>query len=84
MTAAANSASERAGRGTPVQRLRVGALSLVSRVACRLPERPLLALADVVGWLWYRLAPAPATPALVEPAPDAVPAPLAGTEFGPS
>jgi len=63
VTTAASSASERAGRGTPVQRLRAGALSLVSRVACRLPERPLLALADVVGWLWYRLAPARAAQA---------------------
>jgi phosphatidylinositol dimannoside acyltransferase len=63
VTAAASSASERAGRGTPVQRLRAGALSLVSRVACRMPERPLLALADVVGWLWYRLAPARAAQA---------------------
>jgi KDO2-lipid IV(A) lauroyltransferase len=49
---------ERAGRGTLVQRLRAGALGIVSGVACRLPEPPLLALADVVGWLWYRLAPA--------------------------
>jgi phosphatidylinositol dimannoside acyltransferase len=54
-----------AGRGTPVQRLRVAALDLVSRVACRLPEAPLLALADVVGWLWYRLAPARAAQARV-------------------
>jgi KDO2-lipid IV(A) lauroyltransferase len=45
------------GRGTAVQRLRVAALDLVSRVACRLPERPLLGLADLVGGLWYRLAP---------------------------
>ena len=52
-----------AGRGTPAQRLRVAALDLVSRVACRLPEGPLLALADVVGWLWYRLAPARAAQA---------------------
>jgi lauroyl/myristoyl acyltransferase len=44
-------------RGTLIQRGRAEALSLVSRVACRLPERPLLALADVAGWLWYRLAP---------------------------
>jgi KDO2-lipid IV(A) lauroyltransferase len=52
-----------AGRGTPVQRLRVAALDLVSRVACRIPEAPLLALADVVGRLWYRLAPARAAQA---------------------
>jgi KDO2-lipid IV(A) lauroyltransferase len=50
-------------RGTLSQRGRAGALSLVSRLACRLPERPLLALADVAGWLWYRLAPARAAQA---------------------
>jgi len=51
-------ATEDGARGTLVQRGRAGALGVVSRVACRLPERPLLALADVAGWLWYRLAPA--------------------------
>ena len=61
--AARTSSGERAGRGTLVQRLRAGALGIVSRVACRLPEPPLLALADVVGWLWYRLAPARAAQA---------------------
>jgi phosphatidylinositol dimannoside acyltransferase len=55
--------AERPGRGTPIQRLRAGALGAISRIACRLPERPLLALADVVGWLWYRLAPARAAQA---------------------
>jgi lauroyl/myristoyl acyltransferase len=55
--------AERARRGTPVQRLRAAALGLASGIACRLPERPLLALADVVGWLWYRLAPARAAQA---------------------
>jgi lauroyl/myristoyl acyltransferase len=65
VTATADTAADRAGRGTPVQRLRAWALSLVSRAACRLPERPLLALADVVGWLWYRLAPARAAQARV-------------------
>ena len=54
---------ERARRGTPGQRLRAAVLGAVSRVACRLPERPLLAFADVVGWLWYRLAPARAAEA---------------------
>jgi KDO2-lipid IV(A) lauroyltransferase len=34
-------------------RLVVGAAWL----ACRLPERPLLALADLIGTIWYRLAP---------------------------
>jgi lauroyl/myristoyl acyltransferase len=57
------STAERAGRGTLVQRLRAGTLGIVSRIACGLPEPPLLALADVVGWLWYRLAPARAAQA---------------------
>ena len=55
--------TNRGGRGTLVQRFRAGALGVVSRIACRLPERPLLAVADVVGWLWYRLAPARAAQA---------------------
>jgi KDO2-lipid IV(A) lauroyltransferase len=57
VTATAGTAADRAGRGTPIQRLRAWALGVISRVACGLPEGPLLALADVVGWLWYRLAP---------------------------
>lgn len=55
--------AERSRRGTPVQRLRAAALGTVSGIACRLPEGPLLALADVAGWLWYRLAPARAAQA---------------------
>jgi KDO2-lipid IV(A) lauroyltransferase len=62
-TAARSRSGERAGRGTPVQRLRAGTLGVVSNIACRLPEPPLLGLADVVGWLWYRLAPARAAQA---------------------
>ncbi|HEX5823113.1 MAG TPA: hypothetical protein VFY18_01520 [Candidatus Limnocylindrales bacterium] len=54
---------DRPDRGTPMQRLRVALLGAVSWIACRLPERFLLALADVVGWLWYRLAPARAAQA---------------------
>ncbi len=50
-------------RGTLTQRARAAALDRLSWIACRLPERPLLALADVVGWLWYRLAPARAAQA---------------------
>jgi KDO2-lipid IV(A) lauroyltransferase len=38
-------------------RLRFRALVAASWVACRLPEAPLLALADLGGRLWYRLAP---------------------------
>ena len=45
------------GRGTPVQRLRVVGLRGLSWVACLLPERLAVALAEVVGWLWYKLAP---------------------------
>jgi phosphatidylinositol dimannoside acyltransferase len=39
------------------RRLRARALVAASWAACRLPERPLLALADLGGDLWYRLAP---------------------------
>jgi len=39
------------------RRLRARAVVAGSWLACRLPERPLLALADFVGELWYRLAP---------------------------
>ncbi len=52
-----------AARGTPVQRIRVRALRVLSWIACRLPERLTLSLADVVGWLWYELAPARAAQA---------------------
>jgi phosphatidylinositol dimannoside acyltransferase len=46
------------GHGTPVQRVRAGALRAASWLACHLPERFANALADVAGELWYRLAPA--------------------------
>ena len=46
-----------ARRGTAVQRLRAGALAALSAIACRLPERPLVGLADLAGRLWYRIAP---------------------------
>jgi len=39
------------------RRLRARAVVAGSWLACRLPERPLLAVADLVGQLWYRLAP---------------------------
>jgi phosphatidylinositol dimannoside acyltransferase len=45
-------------RGTPIQRLRVALLVLISWVACRLPEGALAALADLGGELWYRATPA--------------------------
>lgn len=36
--------------------LRARAVVAAAWIACRLPERPLLALADLVGDVWYRLA----------------------------
>jgi len=39
------------------RRLRARGLATASWIACRLPEPPLLALADLAGRLWYRLAP---------------------------
>jgi phosphatidylinositol dimannoside acyltransferase len=45
------------GSGTLRQRAGAGVLAAVSWLACRLPERPLVALAEAAGELWYRLAP---------------------------
>lgn len=39
------------------RRVRARLLVAASWLACRLPEGPLLALADLAGWLSYRLAP---------------------------
>ncbi|HUP55021.1 MAG TPA: lysophospholipid acyltransferase family protein [Methylomirabilota bacterium] len=50
-------------RGTFVQRLRVRGLEIASWLASRLPERVAVALAGVVGWIWYRVAPARAAQA---------------------
>ena len=50
-------------RGTLAQRVRVAGLEVVSWLACRLPEGVAVALADVVGWLWYKVAPARAAQA---------------------
>ena len=47
-----------ARRGTPIQRVRASFVAGLSWLACRLPERPLVALAGFVGEAWYRLAPA--------------------------
>ncbi len=55
MTAAG--AADEAGRGTLAQRARVAGLRATSWVACRLPERLTVALADLAGRIWYRLAP---------------------------
>lgn len=52
-----------AARGTVGQRLRVAGLEVVSWLACRLPDRVVYVLADVVGWVWYRAAPARAAQA---------------------
>lgn len=62
-SAADHAASDPAGRGTAVQRTRVVGLRVLSWLACLLPERAAVALAGVVGWLWYRLAPARAAQA---------------------
>jgi phosphatidylinositol dimannoside acyltransferase len=43
--------------GTAVQRARVAAIRAASWIACHVPERVGIAVADVVGGLWYRLAP---------------------------
>jgi len=39
------------------RRLRARLVVIGAWLACRLPERPLLAVADFAGELWYRLAP---------------------------
>ncbi len=43
-----------ADRGTPGQRVRATILSAVSWLACRLPEGPQIALADLIGRVLYR------------------------------
>jgi KDO2-lipid IV(A) lauroyltransferase len=48
----------RTGRGTPGQRARVALIRAASWVACRLPDGVAVALADVAGGVWYRVAPA--------------------------
>jgi KDO2-lipid IV(A) lauroyltransferase len=47
-----------ADRGTATQRIRAGSLALLSRIACRLPEGPQIALAELVGRVVYRTSPA--------------------------
>ncbi len=42
-------------QATVRQRLVAAGLSAVSWLACRLPERPQLELAELLGDLWYRL-----------------------------
>lgn len=55
--------SPAAARGTLGQRLRVAGLEVLSWLASRLPERAAVAFAGVVGWIWYRVAPARAAQA---------------------
>lgn len=43
-------------RGTLVQRVRAWAVAVASWLACRLPEGPLIRLADLAGEIRYRLA----------------------------
>lgn len=50
-------------RGTFVQRARVAGLRVLSWLACRLPEQAVVALGGVVGWAWYKAAPARAAQA---------------------
>jgi lauroyl/myristoyl acyltransferase len=50
-------------RGTILQRVRVLGLRALSWIACLLPERLAVALAEVVGWAWYKAAPARAAQA---------------------
>jgi lauroyl/myristoyl acyltransferase len=56
-------AQDRRRSGTAIQRLRARALAAASWVASRLPESVGLRLADGVGELWYRAAPARAAQA---------------------
>jgi KDO2-lipid IV(A) lauroyltransferase len=42
-------------RGTVAQRARAGLVSVASSVACRLPEGPLIRLAELAGDAWYRV-----------------------------
>jgi phosphatidylinositol dimannoside acyltransferase len=57
MTSLASDAMAGSARGTLRQRTGAGALATLSWLACRLPERPLVALAEAAGELWYRAAP---------------------------
>jgi KDO2-lipid IV(A) lauroyltransferase len=47
-----------ARRGSPAQRVRAALVAALSWLVCRLPERPVVILAELVGDLWYRVAPA--------------------------
>ncbi|HLA16485.1 MAG TPA: hypothetical protein VJZ72_06240 [Candidatus Limnocylindrales bacterium] len=45
-------------RGTFVQRTRAALVGGLSWLVCRLPEAPLVGLAELSGEIWYRLSPA--------------------------
>jgi KDO2-lipid IV(A) lauroyltransferase len=51
------SADARRRQGTPGQRLRARGLAIASWLACRLPEAPLVAIAEWAGSLTYRVSP---------------------------
>lgn len=57
---AAASEAVTVGRGTLRQRAVARLFAGASRLACLLPERPLIALADLAGRVWYRTSPASA------------------------
>ncbi len=57
-TARAAIENRAADRGTIVQRVRAAALSAISWAACRLPEGPQIAIAEIVGRSAYRVSPA--------------------------
>ncbi len=64
MSSRATPAANSTGRGgTAGQRLRARVVGAGSWLACRLPEGPLVRLADASGRLWYRLAPGQAAQA---------------------
>lgn len=52
--------AETTARGTIRQRAVAGAFAATARLACLLPERPLIGLAEFAGRLWYRASPADA------------------------
>jgi KDO2-lipid IV(A) lauroyltransferase len=51
----ASAAAGRPAQASVGQRVRGSLVALASAVACRLPEPPLVALAEIAGELWYRL-----------------------------
>jgi phosphatidylinositol dimannoside acyltransferase len=58
MTDAAAGGRAASRRGTPAQRARAAGLRFASSIACRVPEGIANRVADLIGELWYRAAPA--------------------------